>query len=85
MIELTEEQVRALSEPHSTPPQLLNPRTQEAFVLVPVDEYKQLTTAIYDDSPWTREELQAMAAATAERAGWETDAEDAADDALGSR
>ena len=34
MIELTEEQVKALSKPHSNPPQLLNPRTNEAFVLL---------------------------------------------------
>jgi hypothetical protein len=76
MIELTEEQVRELSKPHSSPPQLLNPRTKEAFVLLRIDEYKQLTTAQYDDSPWTRDELQAVAAATAERAGWETEADD---------
>jgi len=66
MIELTEAQVQELSKPHSSPPQLLNPRTNEAFVLLRIDEYKQLTE--YDDSPWTREELQAAAAATAERA-----------------
>jgi hypothetical protein len=71
IIELTEEQVRALSVPHSGPPQLLNPRTKEAFVLLHVDEYRQLTSAQYDDSPWTRDELQAVAAATAERAGWD--------------
>ncbi len=81
MIELTQEQVQALSEPHSGPPRLLNPRTNEAFVLLRVDEYKQLTTEQYDDSPWTRGELQAVAAATAERAGWDTEA----DDASGSR
>ena len=80
MIELTEEQVRALSEPHSKPPQLLNPRTNEAFVLLRVDEYKQLTAAVYDDSPWTRDELQAVAAATAERAGWEIEVDNDTDD-----
>jgi hypothetical protein len=77
MIELTEEQVRALSEPHSKPPQLLNPRTNEAFVLLRVDEYKQLTAAVYDDSPWTRDELQAAAWATGERSGWDAEADDA--------
>jgi len=78
MIELTEQQVLELSKPHSNPPQLLNPRTNEAFVLLRIDEYKQLTE--YDDTPWTREELQAMAAATAERAGWETKADHDTDD-----
>jgi hypothetical protein len=86
MIELTEQQLLELSKPHSTPPQLLNPRTNEAFVLLRIDEYKQLTE--YDDTPWTREELQAMAAATADRAGWETKADhdtDETDDDLVSR
>jgi len=83
MIELTEQQVLELSKPHSNPPQLLNPRTNEAFVLLRIDEYKQLTE--YDDTPWTREELQAMAAATAERAGWETKADDDTDDDSVSR
>ena len=64
MIELTNDQVRALSEPQSDPPRLLNPRTNEAFVLLRVDEYKKLTANAYDDTPWTREELQASA--------WET-------------
>jgi hypothetical protein len=48
--------------------------------LLPIDEYKQLTTAMYDDSPWTREELAAVAAATAERAGWDTVADDDTND-----
>jgi len=78
MIELTEQQVLELSKPHSSPPQLLNPRTNEAFVLLRIDEYKQLTE--YDDSPWTREELQSVAAATADRACWDAEADD--DDAV---
>jgi len=76
MIELTEEQVKALSESHSNPPQLLNPLTKEAFVLLHVDEYKQLTSAIYDDTPWTREELAAVAWKTGERAGWDAEVDD---------
>jgi hypothetical protein len=60
---------------------MLNPLTKEAFVLLRVDEYKQLTTAVYDDSPWTRDDLVAAAWETAERAG--RDAE--ADDDLGPR
>jgi hypothetical protein len=79
MIELTEEQVQELSKPHSTPAQVLNPRTNEAFVLLRFDEYKQLTAVQYDDSPWTRDELQAVAAATADRAGWQTEADDSDD------
>ena len=64
------------SEPQTTPPRLLNPLTKEAFVLLRVDEYKQLTTAMYDDSRWTRDELAAVAWETAERAGWDAEADD---------
>ncbi len=60
-IELTEDQIRVLSEPHACPPCLVNPRTNEAFVLLPVDEYKKLAQDAYDDTPWTREELAALA------------------------
>ena len=60
MIELTEQQVQALEEPESTLPRVVNPRTKEIFVLLRVDEYERLKEE-YDDSPWTREELQALA------------------------
>lgn len=81
MIELTEEQARALEHPTATPPRLVNPRTKEAFVLLRVDEYERLTEDEYDDSPWTREELQALAWETGERSGWEGADEGEDDDA----
>jgi len=59
MIELTEDQVQAMDE-ESAPLRVLHPRTHEAFVLVPLVEYEK-TRANYDDSPWTREEIEAMA------------------------
>ena len=61
MIELTEQQMRALENPDATPPRIVNPRTKETFVLLPLEEYKRLREEEYDDSPWTREELQALA------------------------
>jgi len=45
MIELTEEQQKALEAQTQGPLQLLNPRTQEVFVLVRQDVY-QLTSRI---------------------------------------
>ena len=39
----------------------MNPRTRETFVLLRVEEYERLKAEEYDDSPWTREELQALA------------------------
>ena len=45
----------------ATPPRVVNPQTNETFVLLRVDEYERLKEGEYDDSPWTREELQALA------------------------
>ena len=61
MIELTEQQLQALEAAGATPPRVVNPRTKETFVLLRVDEYERLKEDEYDDSPWTREELQALA------------------------
>ena len=60
MIELTEQQMHALQNLEAIPPRIANPRTKETFVLLRVDEYERLKDE-YDDSPWTREELQALA------------------------
>ena len=59
MIELTEQQVKALESQQATPPRIVDPRTKETFVLLRADEYERLKEDEYDDSPWTREELQA--------------------------
>jgi len=61
VIALTEQHLRALEKPETTPPRLKNPRTQESFVLLRIDEYERLKADEYDDSPWTREELHALA------------------------
>lgn len=70
MIELTEQQLQALEHPDASPPRVVNPRTNETFVLLPVDEYERLRED-YDDSPWTREELQALAWEAGKSIGWE--------------
>jgi hypothetical protein len=71
MIELTEQQVKALENPDVTPPRVVNPGTKETFVLLRVEEYERLKEHEYDDSPWTREELQTLAWEAAEHTGWE--------------
>lgn len=70
MIELTDQQVEALEHPEGRPPRVVNPRTRETFVLLPVEEYRRLTED-YDDSPWTAEERLALAWAAGKHAGWE--------------
>jgi hypothetical protein len=71
MIELTEQQVNALEHTKGAPLRLLNPRTKGTYVLLLEDEYERLKEEDYDDTPWTREELQALAWEAGERAGWE--------------
>src|SRR6266852_2346249 len=70
MIELTEQQMPALENPEATPPRVVNPRTKETFVVLRLDEYERLKEEAYDDSPWTREELQALAWEAGRHAGW---------------
>jgi len=59
-----------MEHPGAVPPRLVNPRTNATFVLLRVDEYERLRED-YDDSPWTREELQALAWEAGKAAGWE--------------
>ena len=62
VIELMQQQVAALANQGESPPRVLNPETKENFVLISVEEYKRLTDDgyDYDDSDWTREELDAL-------------------------
>jgi hypothetical protein len=70
MIELTEQQVQALENTEAAPPRVVNPRTRETFVLLRVEEYERLKDE-YDDSPWTREELQALAWERVKHEDWD--------------
>jgi hypothetical protein len=71
MIELTEQQLRALEKPEATPLHMVNPRTKETFVLLRVDQYQRLKEEAYDDSPWTAEEMELLAWEAGKDAGWE--------------
>jgi hypothetical protein len=71
VIELTEQQLQAIENSEATSPRLVNPRTQETFVLLRLDEYERLKDGEYDDSPWTREELEALAWEAGKQAGWD--------------
>jgi hypothetical protein len=71
MIELTEQQVKALENPADVPPRVVNPQTGEMFVLLPAEEFARLKDEEYDDSPWTREERHALAWQAGKHAGWE--------------
>ncbi len=70
MIELTAEQMEAVETAAGSPAQLVNPRTKETFVLLRTAEYDRLKVE-YDDTPWTRAELESLAWVTGKQAGWE--------------
>ena len=70
MIELTDEQMSAMETSDASPPRVVNPRTNETFVLLRVEEYERLKEE-YDDSPSTREELQALAWERVKHEDWD--------------
>jgi hypothetical protein len=59
MIELTPEQCHELTE---SEPVAINPETNETYVLVAKEVYERLKEMLYDDSPWTDEEMDLLAA-----------------------
>lgn len=71
MIELTEELRQAMRTHPGKPVRLVDPETREAFVLLRAEEYDRLTEDAYDDSPWTDEEMDLLAAEQADFLGWE--------------
>jgi hypothetical protein len=70
MIELTEEQRRALNEPGGGPLRLTDPETHEEYVLVRANVFERLQE-ICDDSPWTDEEMELLAWEAGKLIGWE--------------
>jgi len=61
MIELTEQQRQALAAAGETPANVIDPETRAAYVLVRREEYERLKDMLYDDSPWTDEEMDLLA------------------------
>ncbi len=54
MIELTEQQRQELSHPE---PRVLDPVTQQTYVLVPLDVYERLRELLQDDTVYTTAEM----------------------------
>lgn len=67
MIELTEEMRKAVREQNGTPIRLVDPATQEMYVLLRSEEYERLTDD--DDSSWTDEEREMLRAEAVEALG----------------
>ena len=68
-------ELQALENIENTPPRIVNPRTKETFVLLHVHEYERLKEDDDDDSPWTREELHALAWEAGKHVGWQDSGE----------
>lgn len=71
MTELTEQQIQAMNGPVAGPPRLVNPHTNETYVLISLKEFERLRQDAYDDSPWTGEDRLALAWQAGARAGWD--------------
>ena len=61
MIELTEAQARDVATAIDEMPEVVNPMTQDIYILVPKNEYERFKDRFYDDSPWTDAEMDALA------------------------
>jgi hypothetical protein len=62
MIELTESQRRSLLKPNGEPARIMDPATKQEYVLLKLEDYQELLHGAYDDSPWTDEEMDLLAA-----------------------
>jgi hypothetical protein len=77
MIELTEEQRRALRQSGESPPTVLDPETRIPYVLVRKDVYERLKGLLEDD--WPPEARLQLLAESGRRAGWDAPEMDAYD------
>lgn len=68
---LTDDQRRAVEEHGGEPVRLIDPATNRVYVLLPADAYDRVRSLAYDDSPWTDEEMDRLAAEGADALGWE--------------
>src|SRR6266436_6445781 len=71
MIELTEDQARAVGAMAEKPPTMVDPRTNLLYVLIRKDLYDRLTGLLYDTSESSDEELRLLLARSATANGWE--------------
>lgn len=71
MTVLTDELRLRLEAAGNEPLRLIDPMSHREYVVIRADLYDRLKGLLYDDSPWTDEELDALAAEQAELLGWE--------------
>lgn len=64
-MDLTTEQQQAVESGQEL--RVTNPHTQTEYVVIRADVYERVKTARYDDSEWTPDEMDILAAEAAER------------------
>jgi PHD/YefM family antitoxin component YafN of YafNO toxin-antitoxin module len=72
MLEFTTSQIEEIESRTDEPLRIVNPQTNESFVLLRAEEYQRLKAEEeeIDDSPWTEEERLATVWAAGESIGW---------------
>ena len=71
IIELTEDQRKAIQQGGDAIPTVHDASSDVTYVLIPKDLFEKLMQQDYDDSPWTAEEMDALAWEAGKLAGWE--------------
>jgi hypothetical protein len=69
LAELTPEQAQALRENDQRPTPVIDPATQQRYMLVPQDRYDRLRSLL-EDEPQTRSEQERLLHDFGRRAGW---------------
>ena len=67
-IELTSDQLQTAD---TSPVQVTDPETRREYVVITKEKYDRMQESLYDDSPWTDEEMELLAWEAGKLAGWE--------------
>lgn len=71
MITMPKELQEVVRTSHGQPIRLADPETHEEYIVLRADVYDQMQTRLYDDTPLTGEEKQALLLKAGLRAGWD--------------
>lgn len=71
MLELSKQQWQELRRENAAEIRLLEPETQQQYVLLRAEVYDRLKQLLVDDGDWTPEEQLRLLAESGNRAGWD--------------
>ena len=67
-IELTRDQLLTAD---TAPVRVTDPETSREYIVIRKEAYDRLQELLYDDSPWTDEEMELLAWEAGKSAGWD--------------